>query len=106
MLSNSSASVTPSRPIGGTRSLSCNVSTSDLRAGIDLRYAHDLRRADLRRIEPKLLQRLAGRDVRVRGDLADPQMVILEHLEAALLLHAVMHRVGAPADHRFLIGPG
>ena len=42
----------------------------------------------------------------VGSDLADPQVIVLEHLEAALLLHAVMLALRAPADHRFLVAPG
>ena len=42
----------------------------------------------------------------VGGDLADAEMIILEHLEAALLLDAVVLALGAPAHHRFLVAPG
>src|SRR5262249_56910559 len=44
-----------------------------------------------------------ARRPRIAGDLADPQMIAREPLEPALLLHAVVLAVGAPADHRFLV---
>ena len=49
---------------------------------------------------------LSRRDVGVGNDLADAQVVIGKYLEAALLLHLVVQRLGAPAHQRLLVAPG
>src|SRR5262249_18516395 len=62
--------------------------------------------ARLRRVEA-LLGR--ARSVGQRGignDLAHAQVIVLEHLEAALLLHNVVEAVGPPADEGLLVAPG
>src|ERR1700722_4517812 len=43
--------------------------------------------------------------MRIGGDFADAQMIILEHLEAPPLLHSMMLTLGSPAHHRFLVTP-
>src|SRR5262249_55047694 len=43
--------------------------------------------------------------IAVGNDLADAKVIILEHLEAALSLHAVMLTMRAPADHGLLVTP-
>src|SRR2546425_671382 len=42
---------------------------------------------------------------RAAAGLVGPQAVVLEHLEAALLLHPVMLSLRPPADHRLLVAP-
>src|SRR5690242_3243986 len=75
------------------------------RDGFSLANADHLRRTDFGLVEAVLLQPIPRRQVRVRCNFPNSQVVIFKHFESTLLLHAMMHRMGPPADHRLLIGP-
>jgi len=63
---------------------------------------HDLGLADLGFVEALLLRR---RRFAVVKNLTDPQVIVLEHLEASLFLHAMVFALRPPADYGFLVPP-
>src|SRR5207302_10780793 len=85
------------REIGACRRLvrgRCELADGDRLAG-----------ADRRLVETLLLDGKSRGRRAVGDDFSDPQMIVPKHLEAALLLHAVMLAVRAPANHRLLVAP-
>jgi hypothetical protein len=71
----------------------------------DLGQCCELRRADLRFVEPLLANgRFLGR-IGIGGDVANSQVIIPQNLRAAVLLGQVVRRRGAPADDRLFVAP-
>ena len=72
----------------------------------DLGECYDLCDSHFRFIKaPPLDWRFLGRSG-IGEDIANPQVIILENLESALLLHGVVLGLSAPAHDRFLVTPG